>query len=268
MTIPYVRLPTLPRPRARHVAQATTVLALAGVIYGVAAGVSRLAREAKRYRAASDVLYRRWTRIPAIVGPGMLRIHSRLRDVMTNQPPIVLVHGRGIASAWFVPLAARLSKDAPVFAPDLPGHGRSDPDARDLTVPELAQALGHWMEAMGLRGAVVVGHGIGCQVAVNAVAARPELASQVVLVAPGGNVQEGVVLPRHLACPVTFVRGARDRFVQRHWAERLALASGGAEPVTVAGSSRTMHHEDPDALAAIIVGLGASGERGRQREPA
>jgi hypothetical protein len=29
-----------------------------------------------------------------------------------------------------------------------------------------------------------------------------------------------------------------------------------------------MHHEDPDALAAIIVGLGASGERGRQREPA
>jgi pimeloyl-ACP methyl ester carboxylesterase len=228
------------------------MLAFAGALYAVVGGARRLTREVQRYREASDLLYRRWTHIPAIARPGMLRIHSRLRDVMTNQPPIVLVHGRGIASSWFVPLAARLSRDAPVFAPDLPGHGRSDADARPLTVPELARALAYWMEAMGLRGAILVGHGIGCQVAVRAVADRPELASRVVLLSPGGNVQDDVVLPRHLACTVSFVRGERDRFRSRHWAERLARASG-EEPVTVPGSGHALHHDDPAALAAIIM---------------
>lgn len=172
-------------PRAVHGAgRVAGVLALAAALYAVAGGAMSLARETRRFRAASDMLYRRWTSIPRIAGAGKLRIHARVRDVMTNAGPIVLVHGLGIGSSYFVPLAARLSRDAPVYAPDLPGHGASDHDARPLDIGELAQALAAWMEAMGLRRATVVGHSLGCQVAAHAVAARPELASRLILIGP------------------------------------------------------------------------------------
>jgi pimeloyl-ACP methyl ester carboxylesterase len=84
------------------------------------------------------------------------------------------------------------------------------------------------------------------------VAGRPELASRVVLVAPAADVPEGVVLPRHLPCPVSLVRGESDPPRPRHWAERLGRASG-EEPVTVPGSGHALHHDDPAVLAAIIV---------------
>jgi pimeloyl-ACP methyl ester carboxylesterase len=174
----------IPPPVLRGAGRAAGVLGLAAALYAVVGGARTLMRETKRYRHASGILYRRWTSIPAITGTGRLRIHSRVRDVMTNRDAIVLVHGYGIGSSYFVPLAARLSHQAPVFAPDLPGHGPSDHDARPLNVAELAQALAHWMEAMGLRGAVVVGHSLGCQIALRLAATRPDLASRLVLVGP------------------------------------------------------------------------------------
>jgi pimeloyl-ACP methyl ester carboxylesterase len=174
---------------SRPAARVGGVLALAGLVYAAAGIVARLATERRRYRRGADILYRRWTTIPAIVGTGVLRIHSRVRDVMTNRDPVVLVHGYGIGSSYFVPLAARLSHQAPVFAPDLPGHGASDHDARPLTIPELAQALGAWMDAMGLRGAVVVGHSLGCQVALHLAATRPALASRLVLIGPTADAR-------------------------------------------------------------------------------
>jgi pimeloyl-ACP methyl ester carboxylesterase len=181
---PIAALKNFPRPPRRAVTGGMAALALGGIAYAAAALTSRLVREASRYRREANVLYRRWTTIPAIAGPGVLRIHSRVRDVMTNRTPIVLVHGYGIGSSYFVPLAARLSRHAPVFAPDLPGHGPSDHDARPLDVPELAQALGEWMERMGLKGAAIVGHSLGCQVAIHLAARRPELASRLLLIGP------------------------------------------------------------------------------------
>jgi pimeloyl-ACP methyl ester carboxylesterase len=234
-----------------------TALAVGAALCAVVTGVTRIARDAKRYRAASDLLYRRWTRIPAIAGPGTLRMHARLRDVMTQADPVVLVHGSG-AGAAFLPLAARLSTRAPVYAPDLPGRGASDRDARALTADELARALGLWMDAMGLRRAVMVGHGNGCQVVVRAVSDHPELASRVVLVAPAHRIEAGTVLPRRVACPVTFVRGERDRFVRGHWAQRLARVSGGDETIAVPGWGHAAHHEDPARVADLIVRYAAS----------
>ena len=296
-------------------ARAAALLAAAGLAYAAAGIAARLTAETRRYRRCADILYRRWTSIPAIAGTGMLRIHSRLRDVMTNRDPIVLVHGYGIGSSYFVPLAARLSHHAPVFAPDLPGHGRSGHDARPLGVPELAHALAQWMEVMGLRRAVVVGHSFGCQIALHLVAKRPEFASRLVLIGPtadpsarsgvrqalrsvrtsaherpgggalmtldharaGGDVlreemrsmvedrPEDVV--RSVHCPIAIVRGERDRIVSQRWAERLAREAGAPDPIVVPGWGHAVHYDDPDTVAALILGLGVRPERERRATP-
>ena len=262
----------------RHAGPAARPLALAALVYAAAGIASRLVAETRRYRRSADILYRRWTSIPAIAGTGMLRVHSRLRDVMTNRDPIVLVHGRGIGSSSFVPLAARLSHHAPVFAPDLPGHGPSDPDARPLDVRELARALGAWMEVMGLRGAVVVGHSFGCQVALHLAAARPEFASRLVLMGPTADAPARAEtrsmpedrpedLVRAVKCPIAIVRGERDRVVPQRWAGRLASAAGAPEPIVVPGWGHAVPYDDPDTVAALILGLGIRNGRERRATP-
>ena len=41
-------------------------------------------------------------------------------------PPVVLVHGYGVSSAYLLPLARALAGRCAVYVPDLPGHGRSE----------------------------------------------------------------------------------------------------------------------------------------------
>ena len=77
---------------------------------------------------------------------------------------MVLVHGLGISSRYMVPALSHLAADHRVYAPDLPGFGRSEKPPRTLDVPGLARALDGWMEATGLGGAILVGNSMGCQV--------------------------------------------------------------------------------------------------------
>jgi pimeloyl-ACP methyl ester carboxylesterase len=97
-----------------------------------------------------------------------------------------------------VPLASRLADRARVYVPELPGHGRSDREARPLTVPELAEAPAAFMDALGLHAAVLVGHSLGCQIVAEAAARRPALAAGLVLVGPAASPGSRTV-PRQLA---------------------------------------------------------------------
>ena len=97
--------------------------------------------------------------------------------------PIVLVHGWGVSSSYFVPMAERLAAEFAVYAPDLPGHGRSDTPTHALGVDELANALLEWMTAMGIERAAIIGHSMGSQVTVAAALQQPERCERVVLMA-------------------------------------------------------------------------------------
>ena len=98
--------------------------------------------------------------------------------------PVVLVHGFGISSSYFVPLAERLACRVEVYAPDLPGHGKSDTPPRPLDIAGLADALRRWLRAAGLDRIVVIGHSMGCQVAVELAARHPGLVDRLVLIGP------------------------------------------------------------------------------------
>lgn len=127
--------------------------------------------------AAAD---RRWTTVDG------RKMHARvwLDPRVPADPPIVLVHGLGVASPMGVPVAERLVADHHVWAPDLPGFGDSEKPPRRLGIRGLADALGGWMDGSGLQQAVLLGVSLGCQVVVDLAARRPELVRVVVLGSP------------------------------------------------------------------------------------
>jgi 2-hydroxy-6-oxonona-2,4-dienedioate hydrolase len=112
------------------------------------------------------------------------RLHARVATAAPGAPAVVLVHGWGVSGSYFIPAAERLAAEFAVYAPDLPGHGRSETPAWPLDVAGLAQALIHWMDAVGIERAALVGHSLGCQVAVEAALQAPARVDRLVLVGP------------------------------------------------------------------------------------
>ena len=119
-------------------------------------------------------------------------VHARVADAAAGTP-IVLVHGLGVSSAYLVPTALALASDHPVYAPDLPGFGRSEAPSQRvrsraracaLDVTQLARELLAWMDAMGLERPLLLGNSMGCQVIVALTVAAPQRVAGLVLVGP------------------------------------------------------------------------------------
>jgi 2-hydroxy-6-oxonona-2,4-dienedioate hydrolase len=170
-----------------------------GIIGYVAARLMvQICRELADFRADRAQLQTRWTRIGGVASGRRLRIRSLVGGRSDNRsPPIVLVHGFGIASSYFVPLAARLARHVDVHLPELPGHGRSDHDARPLDVQELATALAAWMDARGLRRILLIGHSMGCQVSLEFATRHPDRVAGLVLIGPTSDPSARTI-PRQL----------------------------------------------------------------------
>lgn len=161
------------------------LIGAAALAYGAFRMLRAVRHELADFRECEGRLREDWASVPSPAGSGTLRLHARLReDAPDGLAPVVLVHGWGIGSSHFVPLAARLSRHVRVYAPDLPGHGPSDHDLRPLGFAELAEVLAAWMDARELSGAILVGHSSGAQVAAELAVRRPELASALVLIGP------------------------------------------------------------------------------------
>ena len=149
--------------------------------------------------------------------PREVRVGDRVTVVTTlHDPaaaagrPYVLVHGLGMSGDYWRGLATVLARSGPVHALDLPGFGRSpEPGPEDtLDIPssgdELADVVRQVLAGPGPAGPlpsveprsarpVLVGHSMGTQIVVEAVARHPGLTDLVVLVAPTVNVAERTV---------------------------------------------------------------------------
>jgi pimeloyl-ACP methyl ester carboxylesterase len=97
---------------------------------------------------------------------------------------IVLVHGLGMSSAYFVHLARALFERGwnPV-APDLPGFGESN-NAPASGPASHATLLATWADQLGIRDAVWLGHSIGCNAVAALARVRPDLVRTPVYVGP------------------------------------------------------------------------------------
>ena len=88
---------------------------------------------------------------------------------------IVLIHGLGMSSTYFVRFARALfTRGWNPIAPDMPGFGESD-NAPASGPAAHAAALAEWADALSIRNAVWVGHSIGCNSVAHLAKLRPDL---------------------------------------------------------------------------------------------
>ncbi len=99
--------------------------------------------------------------------------------------PVVLIHGFPTSSYTWRHVIPRLSKQYAVYAPDLPGYGKSDlgPQA-DRGIAAQSYYINEWMESVGLTNAILVGQGTGGGVALQIAVRHPDKVAGLILINP------------------------------------------------------------------------------------
>ncbi|MGP3951286.1 alpha/beta fold hydrolase [Streptomyces sp. 7N604] len=92
-----------------------------------------------------------------------------------HAPPLVLLHGLASTSAWWYPVAHRLSTRYRVLRIDLRGHGLSDRTRpkRGYTIDALAQDIVAALDRLELPPVLLAGHSLGATIALRAAALTP-----------------------------------------------------------------------------------------------
>ena len=83
----------------------------------------------------------------------------------TAPAALLLIHGLGGSRQTWRHLIPALARTHTVIAPDLPGHGESDPPAGDYSLGAHACAMRDLLLALGHRRASLIGHSLGGGVA-------------------------------------------------------------------------------------------------------
>lgn len=97
------------------------------------------------------------------VEAGGLRWH--VQELGTEGPELLLLHGTGAATHSWAGMAPLLARHFRVIAPDLPGHGYTDPAARgQQSLPGMAALVARLLDALGVEPRLVVGHSAGAAV--------------------------------------------------------------------------------------------------------
>ncbi len=119
------------------------------------------------------------------VGSGFLEVGSlRVHHMHGGRgTPVVFIHGLGSSGymEWRHTLEATAVRHR-VFAPDLPGYGRTDKPRTRYTIPYFARFVRRYMEDRRLRSAALVGASLGGRVALEVAFEDPRLVEKLVLV--------------------------------------------------------------------------------------
>jgi pimeloyl-ACP methyl ester carboxylesterase len=221
------------------VVAAAAALAGAWAVWRLAAVA---AAEARSYRRAAARLRDVRARVAG------LELRARVATGAAGGPPLLFVHGFGVSSAYWVPLAATLADTHPVYVIDLPGHGGAESAAEAPTVERLAEATVGWMDALGLRRAVLVANSMGCQTAAEVAVRHPRRVDALVLVGPTVDPTARVAWRQaaRLAASAPFERLALDAIVVGDYVR--------AGPRLLVGELRAMlAHRIEDALRRVRV---------------
>lgn len=133
---------------------------------------------------------------------------SALRTDAADDPTMVtfvLVHGLGVSSRYFERLARKLAAHGRVVVLDLPGFGGLPHPAEPLSIGDFAEVLVRGLARLGVVNPVMVGHSMGAQIVVEALATHPGLSDAAVLICPVVNAEErrvGVLTWRFLQSAV------------------------------------------------------------------
>ncbi len=132
---------------------------------------------------------------------GGIRIHYLTAGNANS--PVVLLHGGGLdcASLSWRFILHPLSQKHRVFAPDLPGYGKSDTSTMDYTTQYYITFLERFLQVLDLRKVNLLGISMGGGIALGFALNMPEMIEKLILVDSHG-IQEKV--PFHKLCFLLF----------------------------------------------------------------
>lgn len=103
--------------------------------------------------------------------------------------PVVLMHGWGCDHTTVRSIAKALESGMHIYNVDLPGFGKSPEPSEVWGVPEYADCIASFIDALGMEDPVLIGHSYGGRVAIRLASLRP--LSKMMLVDAAG------IKPRH-----------------------------------------------------------------------
>ena len=152
--------------------------------------------------------------------------------------PLVLIHGLGVSSDYWVRLIPWLAAWRPVYALDLPGFGLTEDPQGIFNTVELTRGVREWLGALGIDRTHILSHSQGAQIALELAVTAPGLVASLVLA--GATIGE-----RDPSLPRMALRLLRD--VPREDRSLLPVASRGYLRAGVSRMLVTNHllnHED------------------------
>jgi pimeloyl-ACP methyl ester carboxylesterase len=99
-----------------------------------------------------------------------------------ERPTFVCLHRCRLSSRVFRPFMEEIGRDRPVYAPDLPGCGESDPPPPKPAIEDYAGALVDFLDQMRFRQVDLLGHHTGSLIAAEVAIARPEVVRRLMFV--------------------------------------------------------------------------------------
>lgn len=93
--------------------------------------------------------------------------------------PVILLHGFPFTNQIWNSFAERLSENAYVITPDLPGFGKSPLPTGQLSIAHVAEILIHWLREKKISNAILIGHSLGGYVTLSMAKQAPELFSAI-----------------------------------------------------------------------------------------
>jgi pimeloyl-ACP methyl ester carboxylesterase len=166
--------------------------------------------------------------------PRTVSLHGRAVSYVQegSGPVLLLIHGMAGTYETWRPVIEPLALLHTVIAPDLPGHGSSEPSGGDYSLGTLAAGLRDLLVKLGHERATLVGHSLGGGIAMQFAYQFPEITERLVLVSSGGLGPEVSPVLRAAALPGASLFIAATAVPGRIAGSALArgLASVGLQP--------------------------------------
>src|SRR5436190_12136356 len=120
--------------------------------------------------------------------------YTGARRLDSALPTVVFVHGAGNDhSVWALQSRYFAHHGRNALAVDLPGHGRSEGDARN-SIEAIADWIPALLDGAGVGAAAIVGHSMGALAALECAARYPQRVTRLALLGPAAPMPVAEVL--------------------------------------------------------------------------
>ncbi|MBN1666699.1 MAG: alpha/beta fold hydrolase [Anaerolineales bacterium] len=157
------------------------------------------------------------------------------------KPPVILIHGAaGTHLHW--PAEVRRLSGNPVYALDLPGHGKSESRSYQA-IAEYQNALLSWLAALGIYQAILIGHSMGGAIALSMALDHPERVLGLGLIGTGARLRVNEQILENAASAAT-VPAALEAIVTLAFGEQADPRLVELAAMRMAGTRHSVLHGD------------------------